>query len=101
MQSIAVNPASVPNSATETVGGETDLTNHQTSNTAWIENDGLLRDDGAIFGTVCGCNGIDGGNALEHKLASIRNYYLKQAADRIAHATYLEEEIARLNAARE
>lgn len=74
----------------------TDSSRYPTSNTRWIENDGLLRDDGAVFGTACGQIGLDGGDVLGHKLESIRRYYRKQAAEPEARASFLKDEISRL-----
>jgi flagellar biosynthesis GTPase FlhF len=70
---------------------------HYVGNTQWIDNDGLLRDDGAIFGRVSGTLDLEEENAaLEEKLRSIRAYYGKKTAicdQRRAHA---DETITRL-----
>lgn len=92
------SPSSTDSLSPDLVEETSDHSKFHTSNTQWIENDGLLRDDGAVFGTACGQLGVDGSDVLAHKLDSIRAYYRKQVADHESRRDYLQAEIARLSA---
>lgn len=71
--------------------------NVHTSNTQWIENDGLLRDDGAIFGTASGSvDHPEDDGAVAEKVRSLRAYYGQRAAEPEERIAHLEGELARL-----
>jgi hypothetical protein len=61
----------------------------------WVENDGLLRDEGVVFGLS------QDKAALEHKEAAIHAYYWRWSADAERRAKALRQEIEDVAAARD